>query len=52
LELAGLLTHFSFDAFPSIPESNRIYLDSGEVSKALKKLTAAGTAPELHRIPY
>lgn len=43
--LAGLLTCFSFRAFPSF--------DSGLVKrKPLAKLTAAGTVPDLHRIPF
>tara|TARA_R110001583_G_scaffold10417_7_gene47890 strand:+ start:6192 stop:6404 length:213 start_codon:yes stop_codon:yes gene_type:complete len=45
--LAGLLTYSTFSAFPSL------ILDSGiAVKKFFSELTATGTAPDLHRIPF
>jgi hypothetical protein len=47
LQLAGLLAHSFFAAFPS-----RLYRDSGiVVQKNSTEFTAAGTAPEFNRIP-
>lgn len=47
VELAGLLAHLLFEAFPSRDR------DSGRsFKKFVLRLTAAGTAPVFHRIPY
>ena len=43
---AGLLAHpYRMPSLPVTPES-------GVVSEFIYRLTAAGTAPDLHRIPY
>jgi hypothetical protein len=48
MELAGLLARLLFEAFPS-----RVLGTVAGVSKSLYlRLTAAGTAPVFHRIPY
>jgi hypothetical protein len=46
VNLAGLLTCSLFDAFP-LPGGC-----SGLYSKSYKELTAAGTVPDFHRIPF
>jgi hypothetical protein len=46
MEVAGLLARLLFDAFPS-PCGTVAF----EVQKVFFRLTAAGTAPDLHRIP-
>jgi len=46
VELAGLLARLLFEAFPSrVRDSGRSF------KKFVLRLTAAGTAPDLHRIP-
>lgn len=45
-ELAGLLARLAFCGLP-VPQGT-----VAEVAKALQRLTAAGTAPVSHRIPF
>ncbi len=47
-ELAGLLAHLAFCGLPVTTNRN----SGREYKKFLQRLTAAGTAPVFHRIPY
>jgi len=46
MEVAGLLARLLFEAFPS-----RVRNSGRSFKKFVLRLTAAGTAPDLHRIP-
>ena len=47
-ELAGLLAHLAFCGLPAATDRN----SGRDYKKFLQRLTAAGTAPVFHRIPY
>jgi len=47
--LAGLLAR---STFLRLPMSDNFFFHSGKCKKVNNELTAAGTAPDFHRIPF